>query len=279
MVLCDPQLFLCNYADDNTLFTSGVCPETVMKRLHEGMCNVSSWFIENGLQLNPDKCKLIVFKGNKTFDFDFILRLGNENLKEVSEVKLLGINIDNRLSYNSHIESLCRKISPKISALRRIFPFVTSEQCKLIASSFVSSELSYCPLVWSFASKVSLQRIQRLQNRAEKFCPDAEHICIHRKSCEILLKEVYKTKYGLNPSYMKEVFRFKDEIPYNTRVPCEMLRHSARTTRYGTQTASFIGAHLWDALPVSVRWAENLPSFVGKIRQMDTLHCNCRLCA
>ena len=30
LVLCDPQLFLCNYADDNTLFTSGVCPKTVM---------------------------------------------------------------------------------------------------------------------------------------------------------------------------------------------------------------------------------------------------------
>ena len=280
LVFSDPNLSICNYADDNTLYASGSCPETVMKQLHNGMNHVSKWFCDNGLQLNPDKCKLIVFKGNKTYnDFNFTLRLGNVNLKEVPEVKLLGVIIDNKLSYSAHIDNLCRKISPKVSALRRIFPYVTKEQSKLISSSFVSSELSYCPLIWFFASKVSLDKIQRLQDRAEKFCHDTEHTCIHQKSCETLLKEVYKTKYDLNPSYMKDVFRFKDVIPYQTRTPCEMLRHLVHTTRYGTQTASFIGAQLWDKLPVPIRSSESIPIFMEKIRDLETLQCRCRLCA
>ena len=278
LALPDPKLFVCNYADDNTMYTSGKCPSTVMECLQSGLESISTWYRENGLLLNPDKCKLIVFKGNKKFDFDFNLKLGNFILKEVSEVKLLGIFIDNKLSYTKHIDSLCRKVSPKIKALRRIFPYISREQCKLISSSFVSSELAYCPLVWSFASKTSLNRIQTLQNRAEKLCPDSQHTCIHRKNCETLLKEVYKTKSGLNPSYMEEVFRFKEAIAYNTRFPCEMFRDIPRTTRYGTQRASFIGAQLWDSLPALVISADTLDSFTGQVSQLEPLHCKCRLC-
>ena len=50
-------------------------------------------------------------------------------------------------------------------------------------------------------------------------------------------------------------------------------------TRYGTQRASFIGAQLWDSLPALVRSADTLDSFTRQVRQLESLHCKCRLCA
>ena len=77
----DPHVFLCNYADDNTLYTFEKDPSIMMKRLHDNMSLISTWYKNNGLQLNPEKCQLIVFKGNKKYnDFNFTLNLGNVSL-------------------------------------------------------------------------------------------------------------------------------------------------------------------------------------------------------
>ena len=89
-------------------------------------------------------------------------------------MKLLGIEIDNMLSYKAHVNVLCRKINAKINALKRISPLLSLEQHRAaIVNSFVSSELNYCPLVWSFANKGSLTRLQNLQDRVEVLLPTA----------------------------------------------------------------------------------------------------------
>ena len=275
----DPNVFICNYADDNTLYSADKDPSTMMKRVEENMTVISQWYRDNGLQLNGDKCKLIVFKGMKKFDFDFEVRIGHEVVREVSKVKLLGIEIDNMLSYREHVNALCRKVNAKISALKRISPLLSLEQHRAIVNSFVSSELNYCPLVWSFASRGNLTRVQNLQDRVERLRPDCSHLCIHRRNCETLLREVFKTKHSLNPSYMKEVFNFKENVPYNTRAPSRFVQRPVKTTRHGLQTVSYIGAHLWDSLPASVQEVETLSVFSSKLRGIEDLNCRCCLCA
>lgn len=279
LFMTDSEVSMCNYADDNTLYTADQDPSTMMKRAQDSMIIISKWYRDNGLQLNADKCQLIVLKGMKRTGHVFSIQIGNESLDEVEQVKLLGIKIDNRLSYRDHVNALCKRISAKISALKRISPYLTDEQHKVITNSFVSSELNYCPLVWSFTSKTSLVKLQNLQDRAERMSPGCGHVSIHRRNCETLLKEVFKTKHSLNPSYMKEVFNFRDSAPYNTRTPRDLDRSPVRTTRHGLQTASYIGAQLWDTLPISVREVETLSAFSSRIRDIQDLKCRCRLCA
>ena len=78
---------------------------------------------------------------------------------------------------------------------------------------------------------------------------------------------------------MKEVFDFKDFIPYNTRARPEMKCPPAHTTHHGLQTASYIGTQLWNALPNLVRDSENIDSFMSSVRTLPDLLCRCRLCA
>ena len=279
LFITDSEVSICNYADDNTLYTADRDPSTMMKRSQDSMAVISAWYRDNGLQLNADKCQLIVLKGMKRVDFTFNIEIGTEKLFEVEQVKLLGIKIDNRLSYREHVDALCKRISAKINALKRISPFLKDDQRQAIVNSFVSSELNYCPLVWSFTSKTSLAKLQNLQDRVERMSPGHDHVSIHRRNCETLLKEVYKTKHSLNPSYMQDVFRFRNSAAYSIRVPRDLDRFRVRTTRHGLQTASYIGAQLWDALPITVRDAETLPVFSSRVREMQNLNCRCRLCA
>ena len=57
------------------------------------------WFRTNYFKLNTDKCKLIV-GGRKSHSIT--ARVGTSLVEEVSSVKLLGINIDNKLNFNEH---------------------------------------------------------------------------------------------------------------------------------------------------------------------------------
>ena len=66
---------------------------------------------------------------------------------------LLGITIDNKLTFEAHIENLCKKASYKLWALQRIRKFLTVKHAKTLASSFVSSQFNYCAIVWMFCSR------------------------------------------------------------------------------------------------------------------------------
>ena len=270
---------ICNYADDNTVFASSNDITEIKEKLEISMLSMSSWFSENGLQLNSSKCKLIVFGRNR--ENSLSVRIGNSILKECDEVKLLGIKLDNRLSFATHIDGLCKKGNAKLRALIRLSRYLSADKCKVLSHSFISSVSGYCPLIWSFANRTAMTGLERMNERANAVfstedSPPAK--TLHRNHCEILLKEVFKTKNGLNPSYMHEVFPDRD-ISYSLRSGSSFYRHKTSTTKHGLQTASNIGIHLWDSLPENVKGSTSLKNFCASVSKLDSLKCTCRLCA
>ena len=271
---------ICNYADDNTLYASGKSLTEIKLKLTNSLMFVSSWFSKNGFKLNADKCKLIVF--GKPRDSLFQLEFNNQTLTECDSVKLLGIVIDNQLNFRGHIDKLCKRANGKLSALQRISSFLPFEKRKAIADSFVAAETSYCPLIWSFRNRSSLRKVERINERAHSLIyqdETANSKTMHRHYCEILLKEVFKTKFALNPSYMQNVFGFRDNCRYDLRSGSSIIRNRIRTTKHGLQSISHIGAQLWDSLPHAVKSYTSLNSFCREVRGLPFLNCTCRLCA
>ena len=73
----------------------------------------------------------------------------NNNVKNNSEqVKLLGITLDNDLTFNMHVSKLCKKASQKVHALSRVCHYMTISQRRIIVKAFIESQFGYCPLVW-----------------------------------------------------------------------------------------------------------------------------------
>ena len=84
-------------------------------------------FFENYMVLNQKKCHFICIGSNTEndkFEFDNLLL---ENSKE--EV-VLGVTIDNNLTFDSHIKNTCRKAGQKLGALLRITNYLNSSQKK-----------------------------------------------------------------------------------------------------------------------------------------------------
>ena len=143
---------LCNYADDNTLYKSGKNMQKIKNDLEMDFMILHKWFHENHMVLNPDKCHFIVIGDH---DPNQKIILNNNEIVSSNEEKLLGILLDSKLNFDSHITSLCKKAGQKLSALARINHYLTQDQKLLLLSSVVKSEFSYCPLIWMFTSRYS----------------------------------------------------------------------------------------------------------------------------
>ena len=154
---------LCNYADDNTLYKSEKNMRKIKNDLEMGFMIFHKWFHENHMALNPSKCHEIVIGDN---DHSHKIILNNNEIASSNEEKILGILLDSKLSFDSHITSLRKKAGQKLSALARINHYLTPDQKSLLLNSVVKSQFSYCPLISMFSSRYLNNALNSILERA-----------------------------------------------------------------------------------------------------------------
>ena len=81
---------------------------------------------------------------------------------------ILGITIDNELTFDSHIKSASRKVVQKLSALSRISPYLKTNKKELLFKSMAKSQFSYCPLDWMFCLQNVNNLIKKIQERSQR---------------------------------------------------------------------------------------------------------------
>ena len=74
---------------------------------------------------------------------------GVKTLKIVNSAPLLGLEIDNMLSFNLHVEIICKRLSSRIAVLRKIRVFLPLSQCLLYYNAIIRPVLSYVSVIWS----------------------------------------------------------------------------------------------------------------------------------
>ena len=87
-------------------------------------------------------------------------------LRNEKTVKLLGITVDNKLSFEPHLKKLFLKISQKINALARVLNFISQGKLRVIMRVFITSQFSYCPLIWICHDRNLNNKINKLYERA-----------------------------------------------------------------------------------------------------------------
>ena len=115
------------------------------------------------MKANPDKFQFMIL--GTSDDKCFILKINAIEIRNTSEVELLGLTIDHKSRSDAHIDKLCKKARFKLNALRKIRRFLTHEQAKLLANSFVNAQFGYEPLIWMLTSKNSMLKINKIHRR------------------------------------------------------------------------------------------------------------------
>ena len=120
------ECILSNYVDDNDLSISGEDIELIKSMLSSDFMIVEDWFFKNYMILNPGKCCFMCI-GKNVSDSE-LLNLSDLNLKNCSDVEVLGITIDRNLNFKGHIKNICRKAGQKLSALLRISSHINTDK-------------------------------------------------------------------------------------------------------------------------------------------------------
>ena len=144
------------------------------------------------------------------------LNIDGQKTKPSEHVKLLGVQIDKKLHFDMNVKELCQKMNQKLCAFSRIRSFLNREKAKILLTSLVMSNLSYCPLIWMFCSKSANEKINRTNARAlrvlyedydssfEKLLEKEGNINVHQRNLQNLMTEIYKTINQINPAYIWE---------------------------------------------------------------------------
>ena len=150
-----------NYADNTTPYTVNKTMDALLNSLENDTSTLTRWFYDNYLKMNVDKCHLLVSSHEVVS-----ITVDQQVINCSNSVKLLGVTIDNNLSFDTHVSKLSDKVSLKLHALARISNFMNHDELRLILKAFVESLFGYCPLVWMFHSRAVNNRINRLHERA-----------------------------------------------------------------------------------------------------------------
>ena len=213
----------------------------------------------------------------------------NIKIKNVSEEKILGITIDNKVTFKSHLKNICKKANQKLNALARITKFTSPFQRKTLLNSFIKSQFSYCPLIWMFTSKGLNKKINRIyekslrlvlndhQSTLDEMLDTLNEKTIHQQCIDRLLTEVYKFLNGYSPDIMNDVFHLRQNT-YNLR---NFHAFATDVPRNNCMLNSVVyrANQLWETLPFDLKNSCSLELFKKGLKNWRCTRCSCQICS
>ena len=131
-------IFLCPRYD-NTPHSTNKNVNKVLRDLEKILNTLFKRFTDNLLKANLEKSHLLT---NSTQEIE--INIGEMDISSSKCEKLLGIHINNKLTFEPHVRSLCKKASQKLNAFARIAYSLKFEQRKLLVIVFKTSQFPLC---------------------------------------------------------------------------------------------------------------------------------------
>ena len=136
-----------SFADDMTLYCSHTSAALACSSVSAALKDTSRALALRGLSINVSKTVAMVIaphsRACQGLPTGVRLLLQNEEVKLVSQTRLLGIIIDDSLSWSPHVDSICKKVGRKIGALRRTYRQLTPTARRQFFVSVIQPDLEY----------------------------------------------------------------------------------------------------------------------------------------
>ena len=157
------------FADDTNIFVVGKTKRDTYDRANTILKSVSLYMKVNELHINMSKCCYMYFENSKKVEHtesdDYDLQINNVPIKQVHSTRFLGVIIDDKLSWNHHIDYLVNKLKCQAGILNRIKDCVPKAHHRDLYYTLFESHLSYGVSVWGGVSTNKLNPIFTIQKK------------------------------------------------------------------------------------------------------------------
>jgi len=252
------------FADDGTLDVQSSDASVIQESLQQSLNEVSAWCSNNLMVPNPDKTKCMQIATRQKLQLKpptLQLTFNSHPVGQVQEQRVLGITIDETLSWKPHISKLCKTLSRNLFLLSKLKSFTEESTRKMFYHAHIQPHLDYASVVWDGASDANFKELNTLHRRAAKLIFDKSKYAINTddkiRQLEMLplsehmkinkLMFVHKALCGRVPGYISALFQQSNRPKRMQRE--KLLIPKPRLDIFKT-SFSYSGAKLWnDLLP------------------------------
>ena len=264
---CDIHL----YADDAVLITNYIAPEEAYAKLNRDLQRLESWATKWFMSFNPAKTKYMVIAGHDQPHPH--LMFNDVILEEVSTYPQLGLVLNNRLTWEDHINSAILKANKKIGLIWRLRNEMPRYITEKIYTHYIRPQLEYGSLLYDDSTQELTHRLEQCQRQAAIACTGA----YRRTNTDALLKEVgwpklesrrkynslvmmYKISHHMVPSYLTELLPLRQGRHHQTRNEETYTPIRSRTERHKKSLMPSM-VRRWNALDQNIRTLPTISRF------------------
>ena len=120
---------------------------------------IEEWAEKWLVNFNAKKTQLMTISRKKSKSINEDITFVNENLIEVENIKLLGINITSSLDWNYHINHLAKHAGQRLGILRKARKILPPASISTLYKTKVRSIMEYCGPIWQNVSKCALKNL------------------------------------------------------------------------------------------------------------------------
>ena len=223
-------------------------PENISTQKH--LNQINDWTNEKKMMVNSDKSKYMIVNYTRNYQFNTRLVLDENLLKQVAETRLLGVIVDERLSWQSNTSHIVKKAYKRMTILHKLYEFaVPLEDLIDIFILYIRSVLESSAAVWhSSLTEGQVLEIERVQKVALRIILKDEYINYDTalQACNLLtlherredLCATFAKKCTKNPK-TADMFPLNDHA-YETRHPEKYLVTHANTNRLAKSSIPYM---------------------------------------
>ena len=253
------------YADDVNSTTVGETEEEVVKLMEEDAKNMLSYMAINKLAANEQKTQVMIM-GKKVKSRE--VTIGESKIQTQSCVEILGVNMNQDLSWKNHLDVIKSSLDQRIGLLRRLSFNMPRSVLRMLADALCFSKVRYCiaafgqPKVNPMESKISameeiqvklntVMRIitgQRREDRVPitKLLEKTNLPSVNRIVVESILKEMWMFLYLRGETYVRDALLFKSN---KSKITTRSKTDNSLELGFPMNSFIYHGPKLWNIFP------------------------------
>eukprot|EP00112_Aurelia_sp_Birch-Aquarium-sp1_P000026 Seg1000.5 transcript_id=Seg1000.5/GoldUCD/mRNA.D3Y31 product="putative RNA-directed DNA polymerase from transposon BS" pseudo=true protein_id=Seg1000.5/GoldUCD/D3Y31 len=264
------------YADDTTFYYAVKNIEEVVDKLNMIGKKVNDWCQENQLMIHTGKSEVLIITNRNFVGPLRPVRIGDEIIQYVKTTSLLGIELDNKLTWNTQVKKVIKSYCAKVLQLKRMSYLPIHVQEEIYFKTIIAA-ISYGMIVWwtcSSAHTADLERIHvraaRIIHRLPRDIPDEEILrlakwdrldYIYKRMILSIMHKVYQqtAPEALERHFSRKLTRSRDNLSF------ELPRCSREI---GRTSVRWRGPLLWNTLPINLRSIKGKDTFKNQLKSM-----------
>ena len=252
--------------------------------LQSSVYDAGRWSEKNNLPINitKTKCMLIATEGNLNRaaleERTLSLELNGTTLEQVPNTPYLGLQLDDKLRWEAHVQKLCQNVSSKLAVLNRLRKVLNKTLLRKQYISCTQPCIDYAVSVWGSCSEQTKDLICRLQRRAARIITGNFDFINTRGA--YLMKDLGWQTLDIRRDYFLSTLmhkRIKGNAPVrltnefiitadthdcNTRASTwGVLQVPKPSSELFRSSFRYKGATLWNTLPSHIKDAPNVDRF------------------